>query len=168
MFSGLTSSFPALTTGVWGLLIVGLFALARSVVTSRADQKRASNEGTTADSQASDKQFARLEKEIERLTERVLTLELASHAKDTTIAQLTAMKLEVLAERAAERVINTAAMAEKDAVIAALKAQIGADAPLVVATQHMADATGRVAKAAEQAALAIPVAKRMPEPKGDL
>jgi len=102
------------------------------------------------------------------LTERVLTLELASHAKDTTIAQLTAMKLEVLAERAAERVINTAAMAEKDAIIANLKSQIGGDAPLVRATQHMADATGRVADAAEQAALAIPVAKRMPKSKGDL
>ena len=52
MFSGLTSSFPALTTGIWGILVVSVFALARSVVTSRADQKRASNEGTTAEQAA--------------------------------------------------------------------------------------------------------------------
>ena len=142
--------FLSLTTGVWTAVILGLIHLARSMVLARADQKRASNEGTTADSKASQAQFDRLEKEIERLTERVVTLEKHGAIKDATIAELTALKLEVLAERAAERVLNTAALAERDAIIATLRA--GADPPsLVKATEHVAEQTGRVADAAEQA-----------------
>ena len=116
---------------------------------ARADQKRASNEGTTAESKASQAQFDRLEKEIERLTERVVTLEKNGAAKDITIAELTAMKLEVLAERAAERVLNTAALAERDAVIAVLRSQAQGPDSLIAATEHVAEATGRVADAAE-------------------
>lgn len=143
------SASSSLTTGVWGLLIVSVFALLRSMVLARADQKRASNEGTSADSKASQSQFERLEKEIERLTARVVTLETNGVAKDATIAELTALKLEVLAERAAERVLHTAALAERDATIAVLRAN--AEPGLVAATQHVAEATGRVADAAEKA-----------------
>lgn len=32
----ITSNLPALTTGIWGILVVSVFALARSMVTSRA------------------------------------------------------------------------------------------------------------------------------------
>ena len=142
--------FLSLTTGVWTAVILGLIHLARSMVLARADQKRASNEGTTADSKASQAQFDRLEKEIERLTARVVTLEKNGAIKDTTIAELTALKLEVLAERAAERVLNTAALAERDTTIAMLRAGIEPGG-LVKATEHVAQATDRVADAAEQA-----------------
>ena len=144
------SQFLSLTTGVWTAVVLGLIHLARSIVLARADQKRANNEGTTAESKSSQAQFDRLEKELVRLTERVVTLEKTGAAKDMTIAELTALKLEVLAERAAERVLNTAALAERDAIIAMLRA--GTEpAGLVKATEHVAQATGRVADAAELA-----------------
>jgi uncharacterized protein YigA (DUF484 family) len=121
------------------------------MVLARADQKRASNEGTTAESKASQAQFDRLEKEIERLTERVVTLEQAGVAKDVTIAELTALKLQVLAERAAERVVHTAALAERDAIITMLRAQERGPGSLAAAAEHVAEATERVADAAESA-----------------
>lgn len=120
------------------------------MVLARADQKRASNEGTTADSKASQLQFERLEKEIERLTARVVQLEKNGIVKDAKITELTALKLEALAERAAERVITTAMLAERDNTIAILRANSAPDT-LVKATEHVAEATGRVADAAEQA-----------------
>lgn len=140
----------SLTTGVWSGVLVALFMLARSMILARADQKRASNEGTTADSKASQLQFERLEKEIERLTARVVQLEKNGIIKDAKITELTALKLEALAERAAERVITTAMLAERDNTIAILRAHTGPDT-LVKATEHVAEATGRVADAAEQA-----------------
>lgn len=140
----------SLTTGVWSGVLVALFMLARSMILARADQKRASNEGTTADSKASQLQFERLEKEIERLTARVVQLEKNGIVKDAKITELTALKLEALAERAAERVITTAMLAERDNTIAILRAHNGPDT-LVKATEHVAEATGRVADAAEQA-----------------
>lgn len=150
MFLSEITQFLSLATGVWTAVILGLIHLGRSIVLARADQKRASNEGTTAESKASQAQFDRLEKEIERLTVRVVTLEQTGATKDITIAELTALKLEVLAERAAERVITTAAIAERDAVIAALRAHAEITQPdLVRATEHVAEATGRVADAAE-------------------
>jgi hypothetical protein len=121
----------SLSSAIWTAVVVGAFALARSIVLARADQKRAANEGTAADSKASHAQFERLEREIERLTARVLTLELAGVVKDGTIAELTAKKLEMLAERAAERVLNAAALAERDATIAHLRMTMSADPYLV-------------------------------------
>lgn len=144
----------ALSTGVWGLFIVGIFALARSMVLARADQKRASNEGVAADSKSSQAQFERLEREIERLTGRVLALELAGTAKDVTIAELTAIKLQAAAERAAERVVHEAAITRRDVIIAHLRAQVGSGGEAVTlaeATEHVARETGRVADAAEKA-----------------
>lgn len=138
--------------GVWALVIVGALHLARSIVLARPDQKRATNEGVTADSKASQAQFERLEREIERLTERVVTLERAGEAKDKTIADMVAVRLETLAERAAERVLHTAALAERDATISLLRTNAGHNAPLVIATEHVAEATGRVAAAAEKVA----------------
>ena len=144
------SELLSLTTGVWAAVILGLVHLGRSMVLARADQKRAANEGITADSKASQAQFERLEREIERLTERVVTLERNGVAKDVTIAELTALKLQVLAERAAERMMHIAAIAERDAIIVALRAHTSVTQPdLVRATEHVAEATARVANAAE-------------------
>lgn len=146
----------------WGTflgVITGLIGLVVVFVKGIPDRKRAANEGTTAESQASELQFKRMGEEMDRLTARVETLEKTGAAKDTLIAELTALKLEALAERAAERVLNTAALAERDATIAALRASIAANSStppadsrsLVKATEHVAEATGRVADAAELA-----------------
>lgn len=79
---------------------------------------------------------------------------------EVTVAELTALKLDMLAKWAAERVLHAAAVAERDVAIAALRAGLNPPGPsqhgLVQATEHVAQATGRVADAAEQAVLKTP------------
>lgn len=135
---GLTANAASLLVIVWW-------------IRGMADRKRAENEKIQTETKVTESQYNRLEREIERLTARVVTLEKTVAIKDTTIADLIALKLQTLAESAAERVLATARDAENKTIIANLMARLAEHEPLVVATEHMAKATDRVADAAEKA-----------------
>lgn len=116
-----------------------------------ADRKRAATEKDNVDAKISGDQYQRLVSEVARLDARVVALEKTVALKDTTIADLVALKLQTLAEHAAERVLTTARDAENKTIIAGLVARLAEHEPLVAATEHVAEATARVADAAEKA-----------------
>lgn len=115
------------------------------------DRVRAKTEQNKADADISGDNYDRLVADIKRLQDRIETLEGKLAKKDTTIAEMLARDLETLAKTAADRILAAAKDAENKAIIAGLRARLAEHEPLVAATEHVAEATGRVADAAELA-----------------
>ena len=91
----------------------------------------------------------KVEEERRSCDERIAKIE---KKHEVTVAELTALKLDMLAKWAAERVLHAAAVAERDVTIAALRTAMHPSPGLVKATERVAEETGRVADATEQAA----------------
>lgn len=123
-----------------------------------AERKRANTEGVVAEQGVSSTLIGLLQEEVSRLSARVGALEKANEVKDTTISDLTAEKLALVAHAAAQKIEHSAAMsAETLLKMAALaeaqvmRSRMDGETALVAATLEGAHETGRVADAAERA-----------------